>query len=131
MLKLLKSFYPILLIVMSLLVITGCGVADGGKVTAKEVLKQNPEADILQYNGFIYNNVTHLEWFEQEIEKHIKHNLVGEIKKQSTNSFRFKDFSSSKLPIGTKIYSTNENELGIIIVEYEGKDLYYMQLIKS
>ena len=79
--KLLKSFYPILLIVISFLVITGCGVADGGKVTAKEVLKQNPEADILQYNGFIYNNVTHVEWFEQEIEKHIKHNLVGEIKK--------------------------------------------------
>ena len=35
-----------------------------------------------------------------------------------------------KLPVGTKIYSTNENELGILIVEYEGEDLYYMQLIK-
>ena len=129
--KLLKSFYPILFTVISLLFITGCGVADGGKVTAKEVLKQNPEADILQYNGFIYNNVTHVEWFEQEKEQHIKHNLLGEIKKQSTSSFGFKDLSTTKLPIGTKIYSTNENELGIIIVEYEGKDLYYMQLIKS
>lgn len=120
-----------LFIVISLLVVTGCGVADGGKVTAKEVLKQNPEADILQYNGFIYNNVTHLEWFEHDKEKHIKNNLLGEIKKQSTSSFGFKDLSSSKLPIGTKIYSTNENELGIIIVEYEGNDFYYMQLIKS
>ena len=82
-------------LVISLLVITGCGVADGGKVTAKEVLKQNPEADILQYNGFIYNNVTHVEWFELEKEKHIKHNLLGEIKnsqqvalKQITNRYK-------------------------------------------
>lgn len=111
--------------------ITGCGVADGGKVTAKEVLNQNPKADILQYNGFIYNNMTHVEWFEQEKEKHIKHNLVGEIKKQSTSNFRFKDFSSSKLPVGTKIYSTNEDETGILIVEYEGNDLYYMQLLEG
>ncbi|MDX1805723.1 MAG: hypothetical protein R3267_01700 [Paenisporosarcina sp.] len=128
-----KSFNLILFVLIFLLFITGCGVADGGKVTAKDVLKQNPEADIFQYNGFIYNNMTEVEWFEQEKDKYIKHSLLDEIEKQSSSSYGFKDLTTTKLPVGTKIYSTsdNENDLGILIVEYEGKDLYYMQLLEG
>lgn len=128
-----KSFNLILFVLISLLFITGCGVADGGKVTAKDVLKRNPEADIFQYNGFIYNNMTEVEWFEQEKDKYTKHSLLDEIEKQSSSSYGFKDLTTTKLPVGTKIYSTNENEndLGILIVEYEGKDLYYMQLLEG
>jgi hypothetical protein len=128
-----KSFNLILFVLISLFFITGCGVADGGKVTVKDVLKQNPEADIFQYNGFIYYNMTEVEWFEKEKEKYTKHSLLGEIIKQSTSSYGFKDLSATKLLVGTKIYSTseNENDLGILIVEYEGKDLYYMQLLEG
>ncbi|MFC6041385.1 hypothetical protein ACFPYN_18420 [Paenisporosarcina macmurdoensis] len=128
-----KSFNLILFVLIFLLFITGCGVADGGKVTAKDVLKRNPEADIFQYNGFIYNNMTEVEWFEQEKDKYTKHSLLDEIEKQSSSSYGFKDLTTTKLPVGTKIYSTNENEndLGILIVEYEGKDLYYMQLLEG
>ncbi len=108
-------------------------MADGGKVTAKDVLNQNSDADIFQYNGFIYSNMTDVEWFKNEKEKYVKQNLIGEIEKQSTSSKRFKDFTATKLPIGTKIYSTNKNEkeFGILIVEYEGKDLYYMVLLEG
>jgi len=115
------------------LLVTGCGVADGGKVTAKDVLKQNSDADIFQYNGFVYSNMTEVEWFEKEKEKYIKQNILGEIEKQSTSSLGFKDFTATKLPVGTKIYlaSKNEQDLGILIIEYEGKDLYYMALLEG
>ncbi|MDQ0232605.1 hypothetical protein [Metabacillus malikii] len=113
-------------------ILSGC-VADGGKISAKDVLKQNSNADILQYDGFIYSNISELEWFKEEKERYIKHNLLGEIKKQSTSSLRFKDLTATKLPIGAKLYSTSENEkdLGILIVEDEEIDLYYMKLLEG
>lgn len=118
---------------LSLLIFTGCGVADGGKVTAKDVIKRNSEADIFQFNGFIYNNMTEVKWFEEEQEKYIKHTLLGETKKQSTSSFGFKDWTSTKLPVGTKIYSTSENEsdLGVLIVEHDDEVFYYMKLLEG
>lgn len=127
-----KSLYSILFS-LSLLIITGCGVADGGKVTAKDVIKRNSEADIFQFNGFIYNNITVVKWFEEEKEKYIKHTLLGETKKQSTSSFGFKDWTATKLPVGTKIYSTSENEsdLGVLIVEHDDEVFYYMKLLEG
>ena len=115
--------------------IAGCGVADGGKVTARDVLKQNSDADILMYKGRIYSNMTEVEWFKQKKEKYIKHNLIGEIDKQSTNSIGFNDMTATKLPVGTKVHSSrevdNDDELGILIVEFEGEYLYYVQLLEG
>ena len=125
----LEKLQRILLIVISTLLLTGCGVADGGKVTAKDVLKENPEADILQYNGFIYSNMTDVDWFKEQQDQYTKNDVLGEIKRQSTSSFGFKEWSATKLPIGTKIYSTKDS--GILIVEFEGTDLYYMQLLEG
>ncbi|WP_066299132.1 hypothetical protein [Bacillus sp. FJAT-29937] len=127
--KIRKLLIPLFLV---LFLLAGCG-ADGGKVSAKDVFKQNSGADIFQYDGFIYSNISELEWFEEEKERHNKHNLLGEIKKQSTSSFGFKDLTATKLSIGTKIYSSSENEkdLGILIVENEGTDLYYMKLLEG
>lgn len=115
--------------------IAGCGVADGGKVTAKDVLKQNSDADILMYKGRIYSNMTEVEWFEQRNEEYIKHNLIGEIEKQSTNSFIFNDMTATKLPVGTNVHSSREvnsdKDSGILIVEFEGEYLYYIQLLEG
>lgn len=122
------------LVFISLLLV-GCD--GGGKISAKEVLKGNPSADIFQYNGYIYNNVTELEWFGKEIEKEklVKQNVLGEIKKQSTSGSGFKDYTATKLPEGTKIYLASENEkeddVGILIVELEGKNFYYMILVRD
>lgn len=125
----LEKFQRILVIVISTLLLTGCGVADGGKVTAKEVIKDYPEADILQYNGFIYSNMTDVEWFKQHQDQYIKNDLLGEIKQQSTSSFGFKEWSATMLPVGTKIYSTKDS--GILIVEFDGTEIYYVQLLEG
>ncbi|QOR64866.1 hypothetical protein IM538_13510 [Cytobacillus suaedae] len=112
---------------------TGC-YADGGRVTAKDVLRQNSDADIIQYNnGNVYSNVTSLEWFQDEKSKYTKEKFVGEIIKQTNSSFLFKDFYSTKLPVGTKVYSTDEDvRLSyILIVEHDGEDLYYMRLLEG
>ncbi|MFJ7827969.1 hypothetical protein [Psychrobacillus sp. NPDC096623] len=130
-----KTFFNILFIILSLISISACGVADDGKITAKDVLKQNADADILMYKDRIYSNMTEVEWFEQMKEKYIKHNLIGEIEKQSTNSIGFKDMTATKLPVGTKVHASreidNDQELGVLIVEFEGEYLYYMQLLEG
>lgn len=107
-----------------LLMLTSCGVADGGKVTAKDVLKQNGEADIFQYNGFIYSNMTEVDWFQKEKQNYIKHDEIGAVQSQSTDAKAFHDFTATKLPVGTKIYRTSKNEMdtGILIVGYKGKN---------
>jgi hypothetical protein len=118
---------------MLLLLLSACGIADGGKVTARDVLKQNPDADIFQYEGFIYSNVTELEWFDERRENLAKGKMLGEIKKQSTRSFGFKDFTATKAPVGTKIYSSSQGgkESGVLILEFKGEDLYYLVLLEG
>ncbi|MEH7226673.1 hypothetical protein V7112_22985 [Bacillus sp. JJ1566] len=59
-----KSLFLWLITLASLILLVSCS-ADGGKVTARDVLKQNDDADVLKYNGFMYSNVTDLEWFER------------------------------------------------------------------
>ncbi len=44
---------------------------------------------------FIYSNISELEWFEEEKERHNKHNLLSEIKKQSTSSSGSKDLTAT------------------------------------
>lgn len=130
-----KPFFNILFTILSLMLIAGCGVADDGKITAREVLKQNSDADMLMYKGGIYSNMTEVEWFELKKDQYIKYNLIGEIEKQSTNSIGFNDMTATKLPVGTKVHSSrevdNDKELGILIVEFEGEYLYYMQLLEG
>ena len=123
----------LLFILLLFFILSSCGVADGGKVTAKDVIKQNSEADIIQLNGFIYSNMTELEWFQERKEKLTKHTLLGETQKQSTSRFGFKDWTATKLQVGTKIYSASENgsELDILIVEYDDKVFYYMKLLEG
>lgn len=120
-------------IILGCILLVGCGVADGGKVTARDVLKQSPDADIFQYNGFIYSNVSELEWFEEKKQLYTKQKLLTEIRTQKKSSFGFRNSTATKLPVGTKIYSAsqNENDLGILIVELEGKELFYMKLIEG
>ncbi|WP_421385250.1 hypothetical protein ACOJQI_10955 [Bacillus salacetis] len=122
----------ILALIILSLTTPGCGVADGGKVTARNILKQNEDADIIQYDGFIYNNVTDLDWFKDDNNiPFSKELLLGEIENQTTNRWFFGDFSATKLPEGTKIYSNEEEGKGILFVEFNGEELYYMQLLEG
>ena len=122
----------VVFILMSLvLFLAGCS-ADGGKVTARDVLKQNEDADILKYDGFIYSNVTFLEWFQEGKDQIQKGEEIGKIKKVTTSSLFFTNLSATKLPKGTVLYGTNDGYTGMIYVETEdGEVLYYMQLLEG
>jgi hypothetical protein len=111
--------------------LAGCS-ADGGKVSARDVLKKNDDADVLKYNGFMYNNVTELDWFKEHIDEILKGEKIGEIKKVSTSSLFFSNFTATKLPKGTVLYDSNDGDTGMIIAESEsGEFLYYMQLLEG
>ena len=128
-----KSFILFLFAIVSLILVTSCGTADGGKVTARDVLKQSKDADIIQYDGFIFSNATNLEWFEENKEKtpFSKDHFLGEIKKQTTSGWLFSNLSATKLPKGSKVYSVDEKGRGMLFVEYEGEELYYMVLLEG
>lgn len=108
--------------------LVGCSSSADGIVTARDVLKQDPHADILKYKGRVHSNVTILDWFDSHKDQFEKHELLGEIKKQSTNRFWFSNMTATKLPIGTKVYKTSESEtdFGVLFVYYEGEELFYM-----
>jgi len=126
-----KSVILFLFTFVSCILLVSCS-ADGGKVTARDVLKRNHDADVLKYNGFMYNNVTDLEWFMKDKSMFQKGNEIGEIKKVTNSSLFFTNFSATKLPKGTTLYDTNDGDTGIIIVETEnGEILYYMQLLEG
>ncbi len=112
---------------------TSCGVADGGRVTARDVLKQNKDADIIEYDGKIFSNVTNLGWFENDRENisFSKDNYVGKIQKQTTSSLLFNNLSATKLPKGTKVYSIDEEGSGMLLVEFQGEELYYRELLEG
>lgn len=126
-----KSVIFFLFTFVSGILLVSCS-ADGGKVTARDVLKQNHDVDVLKYNGFMYSNVTDLEWFNNKKSMFQKGNEIGEIKKVTNSSLFFTNFSATKLPKGTTLYDTNDGDIGILIVETEnGEILYYMQLLEG
>lgn len=59
--------YQLLSLFLVISFLSGCS-ANNGKVTARDVLKQSPDADIFQYETFIYSNITDLEWLEEKKE---------------------------------------------------------------
>ncbi|WP_010676637.1 hypothetical protein [Bacillus timonensis] len=116
---------------VSLIFLVSCS-ADGGKVTARDVLNQDEDADVLKYNGFMYSNVTNLEWFEKDKSKFQKGKEIGEIKNVTDSFLFFTNFSATKLPKGTILYDTNDGDTGMIVVETEnGSLLYYMLLLEG
>ncbi|MFE7063819.1 hypothetical protein ACFVAD_16900 [Sutcliffiella sp. NPDC057660] len=128
-----KVLLKVLVISFAFLLLGACGVADGGKVTARDVLKNNEDADILMYNGFIYSNVTDLDWIQEDKDNFSKGEHLGDIKKTTSSSFGFRNFYATVLQEGTSIYSINEDEegVGMILVEIDGEVLYYMQLLEG
>ncbi|MFJ9461959.1 hypothetical protein [Viridibacillus arvi] len=71
-------------------VLVGCSTATHNP-TAKELLKEYPDIDILQYQDIIYSKTEMIEL------KAGKGNLLGEIKKCKTTGSMFKNFYASKL----------------------------------
>ncbi|WP_442600203.1 hypothetical protein [Neobacillus sp. D3-1R] len=97
--------------------------------TAIEVLKENPKADIFQYEGLIYSNASQLDWVQEKEFK--KGELLGKIINRTHNGRLFTDGVSSQLPVGTKIYQTSSKGVGFLIVENNGQEIVYLALIEG
>ncbi|RDW17221.1 hypothetical protein CWR45_12560 [Oceanobacillus chungangensis] len=116
-------------IIIVLFILCGCSnLGETNEVTidsidAEEVLTLDPDADIFQYDGVIYE--TNIEWVEDlSLTKDVQ---IGEIKTKNDISTDFVDEMSNKLPVGAKIFSTKERG-DILIVESDGKILKYLAI---
>jgi hypothetical protein len=112
-----------------ILVLTGCSSVVPGNPTSKTILKEDPQADILQINQLIYIKVA-----DQGSLKNgdfIKEDKIGEIKKTTTSTLFFKDFYATKLPVGSEIFATNDHDTYTIIVVIDGKQILYKALVEG
>lgn len=130
------SKYVFGLYLLLLLAVVGCSnpatigkveVHTTGNPNAEEILTLNPEADIFQFEGVIYESG--IEWVEKLTLT--KYEQVGEIKTRNDTDTNFEDEMSNKLPVGAKIFSTIEKEGPILLVESEGKILKYYALLEG
>ncbi|MGD6893567.1 hypothetical protein [Bacillus infantis] len=120
------------LIGLTLFISAGC--ANGEESTsvsvdtidAEEVLRLDPDADIFQYDGVIYQ--TNIDWVEKLSLK--KDAQIGEIQSRNENDTDFEDAMSNKLPVGARIFSAKERE-DILLVESEGKVLKYLAIVEG
>ncbi|WOV83274.1 hypothetical protein PGH26_10085 [Sporosarcina jeotgali] len=101
-----------------------------GNPTANEIIKENEDADIFQWNdGLVYINASKIER-TQELEL-IKGELLGEITRQTSNRWLFKDGAAVQLPVGTKIYKTNDDDTYNLIIEWEEEEIVYEVLLEG
>ncbi|MFJ8260668.1 hypothetical protein ACIQ4I_01755 [Rummeliibacillus sp. NPDC094406] len=93
--------------------------------SAEEELKLDKNADIFMLGDRVYK--TDIDWVNQL--KLTKKNEIGEIEsKYSISSDEpFKNKMATKLPAGSKIFSTNERE-DVLIVQYKGIEKKYYVL---
>jgi hypothetical protein len=121
-----------LLIVISLIMLSGCSKnpIESGAIndnpTAKEMLSQDENADIFVMDGYVFSNAAHMEWIKDH-EYELGEQL-GELTKQTTDSWRFKEGTASKLPVGTKIYETNAP---FYIAIVNGEEIPYIKLVEG
>ncbi|GAQ19861.1 AP-4 complex subunit beta-1-like [Oceanobacillus picturae] len=103
--------------------------------TAKEVLSNNPNADIFQLDNVVYSNASDREWINAKV--YTKGEFIGEVKKRTTKTWWYQNFYASQLPAGTKIYSRDEEGYqegdapGMVLVEYNNELLVYQALIEG
>ncbi len=89
----------------------------------------NTDKDTLKYEGWIYSNITELDWFEKEKNNYQIGDKIGEIKRTSKSSLLLWSFSSTKLAKGTVLYNTIGTKEGItpliILAETENGEIFY------
>lgn len=98
--------------------------------SAEEILEADPEADIFQLEGVIYQ--TGIDWVEELTLT--KDQFVGEIKSRNDTHTNFEDEMATKLPVGAKIYTVEEGEDvsgPILLVETNGSLLSYYGLVEG
>ena len=114
-----------------LLFLTGCSQSVGNP-TVSDILNENEneDADIFQWNdGLIYLNASNIERI-QELEL-TKGEELGEITRQTTNKWLFKEGAATQLPAGTKIYKSDDDDTYNLIIELDEEEIVYEVLLEG
>lgn len=117
-------------IVIILILLSSCSRGETqqlyqGNPTPKDFLK-NADTDIFVLGDIVYSNVQNVEWV-QELD-YVIGKQIGEITKQTDDPGGFKNGTSNKLPIGTKIFET---DTPVYIAIVEGKQIPYIKMIEG
>lgn len=120
-------YFAVSLIILVLL--SACSNSIGNP-TASDILKNDADADILQWNdGLVYTNASDFEVLQDKDIK--KGEKIGEITRKTRNRWFFKDGAATKLPFGTKIYKTNDDDIYLLIIELENEEIVYHVLLEG
>lgn len=123
---------PAVLLIFIMFLMSGCnglnrpGDVIKGNPSAKDILADNPDADIFVMDGYLFSNAEHVEWVKQQ--EYELGEQVGEITKQTSDLWRFKEGTASKLPVGTKIHET---DAPFYIAVVDGEEIAYIKLVEG
>lgn len=123
-----------LLFIFLFMLLTGCMNAQEDNITVKvignpdasEVLSLDSNANIFMFRDLIYK--TGIDWVDELVLT--PNEEIGEIKNQTSIAEEFLNGTSNVLPVGTKIYSSKEQE-DILLVEIDGAILKYYALVEG
>ena len=93
---------------------------------AEEILSMDPDADILQFDGIIYQ--TDIDWVEEL--KLTQGEEVGEITRTIQSAEDFEDGTANQLSEGIKLYKANERD-DVLLAETDGELKYYYALVEG
>ncbi|VDG96774.1 Uncharacterised protein [Lysinibacillus sphaericus] len=118
-------------ILFVLLVLAGCSGSHSGNSTAKDILKDDNTADIIQVGDLVYSKGS-----PQSASEPIKGMKIGEIKKRTTSTLFFQSFYASQLLEGTEVFFSNgdynrEDTIYILVVELDGELIEYHALLEG
>ncbi|MBD3921729.1 hypothetical protein H8B09_23400 [Paenibacillus sp. PR3] len=130
----------IISLLITLLLLTGCNQStvvnsensiteSTHNPTAQEMIAQDPNADIFQYKGVIYNNASNIGWVQQE--ELTAGEKVGMITQQYKDGPKFEDEMATKLPVGVEIFEPIKKSGPVLIVKLNGKEVRYLGLIEG
>lgn len=128
---------------LCLSILAGCNQSEEGKTntnksiekfvirnpTAEDILAQNPDADIFQWNGIVYRNASNIEWVQTA--ELAAGRMVGKITKPYKEGVPFEDEMATKLLVGTEIHEPMKKNGAIFIVNFNGKEIRYLGLIEG
>ncbi|SMF92321.1 hypothetical protein SAMN05661091_5771 [Paenibacillus uliginis N3/975] len=99
-----------------------------GNPTAEEILKSNPDADLLQLRNIVYIKAEDNSWVQQENLGSLQE--VGEVQSIYDGNRPFENEMSTKLAPGTKIYEPTQHGL-IIVAVNNGIEIRYIGLVEG
>lgn len=99
--KRVSIYFSLIIAIIIIVVIIVSDHENVGNPTVREILKGNPEADLIKLDDLVY-----LPFNSKDSEDYSKGNLIGETNK----SWWYGNLYETQLPKSTKVYTTDDNE---------------------